>query len=240
MPPINNEIKGTVIAEVEIEGNVIKKAKQLKEVDTVEGDVEAGVPRAKATMGEEGSDNIDVPMAKPKVPRANAEMGNEGADNINPKAVGPDVPVDSAYMGDEKSVQKSMPAINDEILKNVQQSTNKEKQQERIAAARRMKAVEVTAKLLATGRMAEGAYDNVIDALSQFELDKIASVADNMYPMKKVAASKPAPEGHSIPAVIQESKGITSPSDNLQHRLASSFTIGNKSFDESLTIYGEK
>jgi len=237
MPAINNEIKGTVIAEVEVEGNVIKEAKQLKEVETVEGDVEAGVPRSKATIGGEGADNIDVPMAKPSVPRAKAEMGNEGADNINPKAVGPDVPVDSAYMGDEKAVQKNMPAINDEILKNVQQS--KERQQERIASARRMKAVEVTAKLLATSRITEGAYDNVIDALSQFEIDKISAVAENMYPVKKVAA-KPAPEGHSIPAVLMESKEITSPSDDLQTKLASTFTIGNKAFDEKLTIYGEK
>ena len=239
MPAINNEIKGTVIAEVEVEGNVIKEAKQLKEVDTVEGDVEAGVPRAKATMGEEGAENIDVPMAKPSVPRANAEMGNEGADNINPKADGPDVPVDNSYMGEEKDVQKDMPAINDEILKQVQQSNNKEKQQERIANARRMKAVEVTAKLLATHRISEEAYDTVIDALSQFEIDRIASAADSMYPIKKVASTKAAPEGHAIPAIVQESAPVQT-RDTLQDKLASSFTVGNKSFDESLTIYGEK
>ena len=237
MPAINNEIKGTVIADVE--GTVVKEAKQLTEVDTVEKDVEAGVPRAKATQGEEGADNIDVPMAKPSVPRGNAEMGNEGADNINPSADGPDVPVDSSYMGEEKSVQSDMPAINSEMLKNVQQSHNKDKQQERIANARKMKAVEVAAKLLATSRINEAAYEDVIEALQTFEIDKIASKADSMYPVRKTA-SKPAPEGHAIPAIVQESAPIVNNDDSLQSRLAGSFTIGNKSFDENLTIYGEK
>ena len=103
-----------------------------------------------------------------------------------------------------------------------------------------MKAVEVTAKLLATKRINEEANDTVIDALSQFEIDRIASAADSMYPMQKVATARPAPEGHAIPAIIQESAPITNPGDELQTKLASSFTIGNKSFDENLTIYGEK
>jgi hypothetical protein len=167
-------------------------------------------------------------------------MGNEGADNINPKADGPDVPVDSAYMGQEKDVQKGMPAINDQMLKNVQQAANKEKQQERIASARRMKAVEVTAKLLATRRIPEGAYDTVIDALSQFEIDKIAVAAENMYPLRKIAETRSAPEGYAIPAIVQESKPIVNPSNDLTTRLAGAFTVGNKSFDDKLTIYGEK
>jgi len=239
MPAINNEIKGTVIAEKD--GKNVKEAKQLKEVETVEQDVRAGVPRAKATMGEEGADNIDVPMAKPSIPRANAEMGNESADNINPKAVGPDVPVDSAYMGAEKAVQKDMPPINDEILKNVQQNINKEKQQERISSARRMKATEVTSKLLATNRIPEEAYEDVIDALSNFEIDKIAVKADTMYPRKAVRANQD-PNVHSIPAIVMESKKIKSsdPVGELADRIASHLTIGNKSFDENLTVYGEK
>ena len=239
MPAINNEIKGTVIAKKD--AKTIKEAKQLKEVETVEKDVKSGVPRAKATMGEEGADNIDVPMAKPSVPRANAEMGNESADNINPKADGPDVPVDSAYMGDEKAVQKGMPAINDEILKNVQQNSNKEKQQERISSARRMKATEVASKLLATNRIPEAAYEDVIDALSNFQIDKIAVKADTMYP-KKVVKANQDPNVHSIPAIVMESKKIES-SDSigeLTNRIASQFTVGNKSFDEGLARFGEK
>ena len=256
MPPINNEIKGTVIAKdekvtkeaegekvtKEAEGEkVTKEAKQLKEVDTVEGDVEAGVPRAKATMGEEGADNIDVPMAKPSVPRANAEMGEEGADNINPKATGPDVPVDNAYMGEEKDVQKDMPGINDEILKQVKQK--RDGQMERIANARRMKATEVAAKLLATSRITEGAYEDVIDALANFQIDKIAAIADNMYPkVTKTAAridDNARTASHEVPAIVLESKAQDTEEDMVS-RISSQFTVGNRAFDSKLSEAGEK
>jgi len=237
MPPINNEIKGTVIAEDA--KTVTKEAKKLKEVETVEGDVRAGVPRAKATMGEEGADNIDVPMAKPSVPRAKATMGEEGADNIDVPAGAPDVPVDSAYMGVEKQVQSDMPAINDEYLKQVQQK--KDVQLERISSARRMKAVEVTAKLLATSRIPEGAYDNVIEALSKFEIDKISSVADSMYPKKIQASRQAAAEiGHSLPAIVMESKPQSEGIETFASKLGKHFTIGSKGFDEDLTRYGVK
>ncbi len=229
MPGINNEIKGTVIA------------KKMKEVETVEGDVGAGVPRGKATMGQEGADNIDVPMAKPSVPRGNAEMGQEGADNINPKADSPDVPVDNTYMGDEKNVQKDMPGINSEMLKNVKM--NRDVQMDRIATARRTKAIEVAAKLLAQNRIVEAAYENVIDALSHVKIDDIASVADNMYPKKAVKTASvdqvDVTASHSIPAIVMESK-TSFGEPTLADKISSAFTIGNRSFDENLTRYGEK
>ena len=239
MPAINNDIKGTVIAEDS--DKVIKEAKQLKEVDTVEGDVEAGVPRAKATIGEEGAGNIDVPMAKPSVPRANAEMGNEGADNINPKATGPDVPVDSAYMGEEKSVQKDMPAINDEMLKQVQMK--KDIQLERIATARKQEAMKVSYKLLAASKITEEAFDDVVDALSSFQIDQIALKAESMYSKQIKTASVNTPSDvHTGPAIVLESKEIQTRTaqDNMTDQISSMFTIGNKSFDEKLTMYGEK
>ena len=238
MPPINNEIKGTVIAESD---KVTKKAKQLKEVDTVEGDVEAGVPRAKATMGNEGADNIDVPMAKPSIPRGNAEMGNEGADNINPKATGPDVPVDNAYMGDEKNVQKGMPAISDEYLKQVQQEHRKEQQLERLSTARKQEAMKVAYKLMASKRIPEQAFDDVVEALSNFKIDEISVKAESMYPKRVVTAGVADVSVYAGPAIVMESKEMDNHSgDSFADRLASHFTIGNKSFDENLTRYGEK
>jgi len=154
----------------------------------------------------------------------------------------PDVPIDNAFMGHEKEVQKGMPGINDEMLKNIKMNS-KEVQLERIAAARRMKAVEVTAKMLATSRITEEAYDNVIEALSKFEIDKIASVADNMYPkVKKHVETQASKEAYAGPAIVMESKGIspTDPVNDLAKKIASNFTIGNKSFDENLTRYGDK
>jgi len=232
MPAINNEIKGTVIAK---DSKTVKEAKQLKEVDTVEGDVEAGVPRAKATMGEEGADNIDVPMAKPSVPRGNAEMGHEGADNINPKATGPDVPVDNAYMGKEKEVQSDMPGINDEMLKQVQMK--KEVQLERIATARKMEAIKVASKLVATNRIPEVAYDDVVEALSGFEIDNISVVAERMYPAQiKTAAretSTVTASSHTLPAIVLESKRVDS-QESLTDQISKHFTIGSRDFDKKL------
>jgi len=242
MPAINNEIKGTVIAKEE---KVVKKAKQMKEVETVEKDVEAKVPRNDQKLGEESKADslINEPNKGPDVSRKDAYMGKEKEDDsaINKDLKGPDVPIDSAYMGHEKEVQKGMPGINDEMLKTVQQK--KDVQLERIAVARRMKAVEIAAKLLATKRITEEAYEHVVEALSKVEIDKIASVADSMYPkIKKQAETQESKEVHAGPAIVMESKDIkaSDPVNELSKRIASAFTIGNKSFDESLTRYGEK
>jgi hypothetical protein len=141
-------------------------------------------------------------------------------------------------MGDERNVQKNMPGISDKYLKNVQQK--KDVQLERISMARRMRAVEVTAKLLATKRINEEAYDNVIEALSKFEIDRISSVADSMYP--KIKKQAEAQGSYAGPAIVMESKEIrhSDPVNDLSKRIASAFTIGNRTFDENLTRYGEK
>jgi hypothetical protein len=268
MPTINNEIKGTVIAEVidqiSKDSTLTKaaritaietlrsQAKKMKEIDTVEGDVEAGVPRSDATIRNEGADNIDVPAGKPDVPRANAEMGNEGADNINPKAEGPDVPVDNAYMGYEKEIQqgydhanrgKGMPEINDKILKQVKQK--RQVQLDRIAQARKNEAVQTTAWLVANNRIASDkeTFDTVVQSLMNFETDQIQAKASAMFPEKTVKMSATQTEknaGYSIPAIVQEPTQMMDGSGDLTKKLASSFTIGNSKFDEALTIYGEK
>jgi ketosteroid isomerase-like protein len=242
MPAINNEIKGTVIAK---EDKTVKEAKKMKEVETIEKDVEAKVPRNDQKLGEESKADslINEPNKGPDVPRSKAYMGKEKeADSlINKDLNTPDVPIDSAYMGHEKEVQKGMPGINDEMLKTVQMK--KDVQLERIATARRMKAVETAAKLLATKRINEEAYENVVEALSRFEIDKIASVADSMYPrVKKQAEAQETREVYAGPAIVMESKELKSsnPANELSKKLASSFTIGNRSFDEALTHYGEK
>jgi hypothetical protein len=227
MPPINNEIKGTVIAE---DSKTVKEAKQMKEIDTVEGDVEAGVPRAEATIGEEDKFTAD----KPSVPRATATMGEEEA--LSEK--GPDVPIDNAYMGQEKSVQSDMPKINDEMLKQVQMK--KDVQLERIANARKMEAIKTASKLVATSRINEEAYDDVVEALSSFEIDNIAVVAERMYPAPKpqtktASAAAPAVTAgtHTVPAIVMETKGESQ--ESLQDQISKHFTIGSREFDRKLT-----
>lgn len=257
MPAINNQIKGTVIAEVidqiskdagideasrkTLVAALNKQAKKFKEVDSIEGDVKAGVPRGKATIGNEGADNIDVSMDSPKVPRGKATLGNEGADNIDVSADAPDVPSQDAYMGAEKEVQKGMPENNRSMLKNVQQGGDREAQMHKIAEAREKQAQKVTAWLAANGRIASDleTFENTVQALSGFAIDKIASVAEGMFPAREIrVASSAKSTGHQVPAIVIESKG--NEGKGLGERLASAFTIGNSHFDHNLTIYGEK
>ena len=249
MPAINNEIKGTVIA---TDTKATKQAKTMKEVDTVEKDVEAGVPRNDAKMGEESKadSHINTPNKGPDVPRSNAYMGKEKeADSmINADLKGPDVPIDNAYMGHEKEVQKDMPGINDEVLKNVQMQ--RADQLNKIAAAREKQAMKVASWLVGNGRIANDldAFEATVKALSAFEIDKIVTVASMLFPAKTVKTSasqttvKTAEESHGIPAIVMESKNKTT-EDNREDfvkKLAGAFTIGNRDFDQKLTIYGEK
>jgi hypothetical protein len=239
MPAINNEIKGTVIAG---DKNVTKEAKQMKVVDTVEKD--ADVPRKDAYMGKEkdADSAINTPNKGPDVPRQEAYMGQEkDADSlINKPLKGPDVPMNNAYMGNEKEIQKDMPEINDEMLKVVRQQ--REDQVSKIAKAREQQATKIAAWLIANNRLANDmdAYESAIKALSTFEIDKIASVADKLFPVKTAArvastVSDTNEAGHAIPAIMLESK---SESKGLKDKLASAFTIGSKDFDQKLTIYG--
>jgi hypothetical protein len=165
-------------------------------------------------------------------------MGHEGPDNIDKKMDAPDVPMGDAYMGGEKAVQKDMPANNDEILKNVKQK--RDVQIERIAAARKQEAMKVAYKLLATKRISEEAFDDVVESLGNFEIDKISTKAEVMYP-KQVKTSSVTEQGvHAGSAIVLESKDvpIESAQEIMVKKLVSAFTIGNKSFDEKLTRYG--
>ncbi len=261
MPNISDKIKGTVIADaVELtikNGRIVHMAKKMKEIDTVEDNVEAGVPRSKATMGEEGADNIDVPLNKPQVPRNPSRLGQEDESNIDPKVEGPDVPIDSQYMGGEKSVQdsydhkngrKGMPGINDEMLKQVKQqrgdvSQKREAQKDRILQARRNEAIQTAAWLTANSRIPndQDTFNNVVTALMAFETDQIQVKATAMFPAKTVkASSNRKAEGHSIPAIVIESKQNETQERDLADRLADTFTIGNSMFDHSLTLNGIK
>jgi hypothetical protein len=163
-------------------------------------------------------------------------MGNEEPCNCE----GPDVPVGGGEMGVEKQVQKDMPATNDEYLKQVQQK--KDVQLERIANARKMEAIKVASKLMATSRISEAAYDDVVEALAGFEIDKIASKADVMYPARAQRRASVEEVGHGIPAIVQESKEIKTASSekSLQDRLTDQFTIGSSKFDKDLARFDMK
>lgn len=243
MPAIENKIKGTVIAN---DSKVTKEAKQMKEVETVEKDVEAKVPRSDAKMGEESKadSHINTPNKGPDVPRSEAYMGKEKeADSmINESLKTPDVPIDSAYMGHEKEVQKGMPAINDEYLKQVRQQ--RDDQMTKIAAAREKKANQVVAWLVANKRIEADleTFESAVSALSNFEIDRIASVADKLFPARTIRTAsteaRTVEAGHTIPAIVLESKQAGE--ESLTDKLSKAFTIGNSKFDKDLTWFSEK
>lgn len=243
LPGTNNEIKGTVIAEIAAKDVITKEAKGLTEVDTVENN--ADVPRGKATMGKEGPDNIDVKENKPDVPRGKATMGEEGADNIDVKENKVDIPAGGGGMGHEGETVGT--DVNTQYLKNVAAGDKRAAQLERIAQARFNEALKTASWLASSGRIPadKDAFDNVVKALSGFELGQIAKVAEQMFPGRTVKTASTSSEVkeaskdvHTIPAVMMESKQAGS--DDFSKRLQAQFTIGNKSFDEKLTIYGEK
>jgi hypothetical protein len=232
MPAVNNEIKGTVIAKTE---NMTKEAEKPKKVENIEGNVDAGVPRAKATLGKEGPDNIDVAAKKPEIPSVGekARLGNESAENIDPKADLPDIPVDDAKMGGEKETQKGMPAINNEI-KGTVIAEMKEKQLLRVAAERHRKACQVASKLLGQRRIAEQDFDEVVEDLSKLELKRIESFAERMF-KAPVTASAQAPAVLASP-IVQEASAYSpeqpkSAKDQLAADLADCFTTGSKELD---------
>ena len=136
-----------------------------------------------------------------------------------------------------------MPGINDEMLKNVQQQRNE--QLSKIAAARERQANKVASWLVGNGRLANDmeTFETAVKALSVFEIDKIASVANSLFPARAVKTSatqaETKAEGHAIPAIVMESKKSEDSSDFVK-KLAGTFTVGCKDFDDKLTIYGLK
>ena len=133
-------------------------------------------------------------------------------------------------------------------MKNVAAGDKRSAQLERIAQARFNEALKTASWLAANNRIASDkeTFDNVVKALSTFELGQISKVAEQMFPGKQVKTASTVSETvkeaskdtHSIPAVMMESKPAGA--DDFQKRLQNQFTIGNSKFDQALTLYGEK
>ena len=227
-PAINNEIKGTVIAEKKPE--LMKAAKTPTQVDNIEKDVEAGVPRAKATIGKEN------PPADKKldIPRGNATMGGE--EKFQEKL--PDVPVDNATMGGESETMKGTPAVNSEI-KGTVIADMREKQLEKLATGRHKKACLVAAKLAAEGRIVTADMDEIVEVLSKLELDKMEAFANKMFKMPVKVAEKTA---STLSIGIVQEASVYSPDQpkSLVNELSAGFTVGSKKLNDSLTEDGTR
>ena len=78
---------------------------------TIEKDVEAGIPRSDAKIGNEAP----VAAKELSVPSGKAAMGGESEAGYAKENKGPDVPTGDGYLGGEKDAQKGMPGTNTEI-----------------------------------------------------------------------------------------------------------------------------
>jgi len=228
MPAISTEIKGTVIAKGD--EKIKKEATQPKQVEHMEE--KADIPRGQATIGEESSKNIDVPLSKPTVPRGDAKMGGESTENIDKPTQEVNVPTGDAYIGKEKEVQKDMPANTVESLGTIRANDEmKSKQLERLAAARHQKACLVAAKMLGEGRIKSEDMEDVIKDLSKLDIERIETFANRVY--SKIV--KQASAETLTQAVVLESKGITVPQEeSLQDKLSRMFTPGSKQLKDAL------
>ena len=239
MPAVSDKIKGTVIAEKGKE--LTKEATKPVKVEKIEGEVEAGIPRGKATLGKEGPDNVDVKENKPNIPRSpeGARMGNEGPENIDVKADLPDLPIDSATMGDEANVQKGMPPISDKI-KGTVIAEKHQKHMDKISIARYKKACQVVSKLVALGKVAESDHEAVIDDLSKLELERIEAFAERMFRSASAQPQKQSGPVLSTPIVQEASSYAPAQPKSLKDQLAEAFTVGSDKLNEAIREDEEK
>jgi len=233
MPPVSDKIKGTVIAKKGKE--LAKEAAKPVKVEKIEGEVEAGIPRGKATMGREGPENIDVKENKPDIPRSpeGARLGNEGPENIDVKADLPDLPIDSATMGDEANVQKGMPPVSDKI-KGTVIAEKHQRHLDKIFLARYKKACLVVSKLVAQGKVAEADQEAVVDDLSKLELERIEAFAERMFRSASAQSQKQAGPVLSTPIVQEASSYAPAQPKSLKDQLAETFTVGSKKLDDAI------
>ena len=71
-------------------------------------------------------------------------------------------------------------------------------------------------------------YDDVIESLSNFEIDKIAAKAEKMYPLVTKTASAEARQVHAGTAIVLEAKEQETKDQDMATRLGQLFTLNGK------------
>jgi hypothetical protein len=229
MPANNIDARGRVIAKQQ--DGLSKEAAKPTKVEDISSGVAGKVKGGNGAIGNEGKDNIDVPADKPNIPSRGKGSEIEGEKQTIPDATLPDIATGDAFIGGEKEAQKGMPANNIDIRGRVLESDAKrEKQTERIAAARNKKASQVAGKLMGMGRISESDYDAVVEDLSKIEVDRIEAFADRMY--RNVKTSATAPAVLSTPIVQEASAYKPELPKTANEELKGIFTIGSPLLNE--------
>lgn len=220
MPSINNEIRGRVLAEVEVDdngniqkiaskpiakaaevelddqGRITKIASVPEHVENMETEVRSGVPRGDAKIRNEK----EIPEKEKQIPSGDAKMGEE--QEITEKKV--DIPQagDQGFLGNEGEAQKTTPSADGQStpsnsvkeLGTVKKAA-RERQLRRILEARREKAYKVASGMVQDGVLDREDFSEMVQDLEKLELDRIESFAKRLTQSKKeVTASAGAGE----------------------------------------------
>jgi len=163
------------------------------------------VPRGDAKMGHE---NETIPeAAKPIVPRGDAKMGHEN--ETIPEAAKPTVP-------------RTDESEHVETLGRVAET----EQQVKLAEARRQKAIKLAAKLEAAHVIKPDEFEQMVEDLCQFSLDRMDAFANRL--MKgQVKTASTLPTG-----VVIESKATETEEPDLKTQLTNAFTFGSQKADK--------
>jgi hypothetical protein len=223
MPPISLDTRGRVIAEGNQE-QITKEAAKPKLVEDISVGVEGKVKNGQKPIGNESKDNILVDAKKPVIP---------SKDSLDVTL--PDIPVDHATMEGEKTTKgigTDTPPINNDIRGRVIADGKRDRQIERIAAARHKKACQVAAKLMGFGRIASEDYDAVVEDLAKIEVDRIEAFAERMFKNTKTASAQQVTL--STPIVQEASAYQPEMPKTMADALKGIFTIGTKQLNDAI------
>jgi hypothetical protein len=234
-PEISLDTRGRVIAEVKPDV-ITKEAAKPKQVEDISVGVEGKTEGGKGTLGNEGKDNIDVVAKKPEIPSNPSGAKIDGEKQIEPKEIGlPDIAVDNGLIEGEKTTKgigTDTPPISHDIRGRVIADAKRDKQIERIAAARHKKACQVASKLMGMGKIAAEDFDAVIEDLAKIEVDRIEAFAERMFRVVKTASV--APLTLSTP-IVQEASAYKPEMPKGQFdELKGMFTIGTPQLSKAI------
>jgi Zn finger protein HypA/HybF involved in hydrogenase expression len=158
------------------------------------------------------------------VPRSDAHMGHE--EKIEGRS--PDVPRSDAQIRNEEKITAVDPVVpsqdGDTELK--MRGREASQQEQRLVEARRQKAVRLAAKMAASGAIKDAEFEQWVDDLSAFPLERMEAIANKMIQASSEGMQKTA-STLTTPVVIEGSYEDPEP-PSLLDKLASAFTFGNK------------
>jgi hypothetical protein len=162
------------------------------------------------------------------VPRGDAKMGNEEP----PADKAPEVPRGDAKMGDEAPRdfdEPTVPAGADAEKMEMRGRVAANEQHEKVAIARREKAVRIAASLVAKRAIRESEFEETISDLVNLPLDRMEVYASRLV---NNAVTKVANTTMTTPVVMEDHGLRVEEPKSLEEELNGLFTVGNQKADK--------